>query len=528
VGKWKPSLEKIRIFLKTHKLELLLVAGLLILGAFFRLYDLSDHPFPWSGDEASVGIEATRIINGEVTDFYAAGWSGQPNWSFVPTVLSLFVFGKTFFAIRFVSALEGTFAVLGVYLLARELFGRRLAALAAGFLVAFPYHLQFSRIGVNNIVDSMTVVFVLWLTLRAIRTGKLDLYMWAGLASGLCLYTYVGSRLVLALAVLALLYTLVRKRAFLREHILHLAVFFIAVCVAISPLAFYFIRHPDIFMTRLGQESIFINNWLMLQSERSGQGIPALLWKQFTDTVLVYISQNANGNFFNYPKPYLSLVGSIFFLFGMGMTVLKIGETRMFMLLAWFWSVVIFGGVLTTSPPANTRLVMTGPAVAIFLALGITTFLDLFQKLKLLPARAITFAGPVMILLLGMVNVACYFGVYRYQNYFEDATGEYAQAFGQELQSLGPDYDYYFLGLPRIFAAFPTVVFIAPENNMYDITGESIETLVLDPEKSQIFSAIPENRLDLERIANRFPGGTWEEIYRRYKSEVLYYAYILP
>lgn len=526
--RWRPNMTRMTAWARGNRVEFLTISGLVVVGAFLRIYALADHPYPWSGDEASVGIEAVRIISGEVTDFFAAGWSGQPNWSFTPTVLSLLTFGRSIFAVRLVSAIQGALAILGVYLLARELFDRNHALLAAGFLVAFPYHLQFSRIGVNNIVDSMTVVFGLWLALRALRTSQASDFMWAGLVCGLCAYTYVGSRLVPALALLLIAFTILRKPSSLRQYLFPLSVFVLSGLLAVSPLAYYFIRHPDIFMTRLGQESIFLNNWLVLQSERSGSSIAALLWKQFTDTVLVYISQPAIGNFFNSPKPYLSLAASIFFLFGMVTAVLRIKETRMFALLAWFWSVVLIGGVFTLSPPANTRLVMTSPAVAIFLALGIVSSLGLVSKLIFLPPRTRTLIGAALVVLLGMHNIAFYFGSYRYQNRFEDATGEYTQTFGLELQSLGPSYDYYFFGLPRIFAAFPTVVFLAPENNMYDVTGESIDSMVLDPTKSQIFVAIPENRSDLERVAARYPGGTWEEVGRRYKPEILYYAYLLP
>jgi hypothetical protein len=83
-------------------------------------------------------------------------------------------------------------------------------------------------------------------------------------------------------------------------------------------------------------------------------------------------------------------------------------------------------------------------------------------------------------------------------------------------------------GLPRIFAAFPTIVFLCPDNNMYDINSDMIDTLVLNEGKSNVFVAIPENRSDLERIEEKYPVGTWEEIGHRYKNEVLYYAYILP
>jgi 4-amino-4-deoxy-L-arabinose transferase-like glycosyltransferase len=525
---WHPDWKQVWETIKRNRIELIIISGLILIGLFLRIYALSDHPFPWSGDEASVGIEGQRILSGEVTDFFESGWSGQPNWSFVPTAISLAIFGNNFFAIRLVSVLEGTLALLWLYLLARELFGRNVALLATGFLVAFSYHLQFSRIGVNNIIDSMEVCLVLWLTVRAIRKGRVSDYIWAGLAGGLAFYTYVGSRLVLELALFTLLYTVIRQRGYLRTHIVHLGVFIFSAILAITPLAYYFIHHPDIFMTRLGQENIFITHWLENEVNRTGTSAISILWKQFTDTILVYISQPAVGNFFNSSQPYLSIIGSIFFVFGMVYALIKVSETRMMMILVWFWSVIFLGGVLTLSPPANTRLVMTSTAVAIFIALGVTQFFELLGRMKILSPRWQTLFSIGLVLLLGIQNLTYYFGVYRYKNYFQDGTGEFAEKFGLELQRLGPNYDYYLFGRPRIFAAFPTIVFLSPKNTMVDLTPDMVGTIALTEGKSNVFIAIPENRSDLEQIEQKFPGGTWEQVDRRYINEVLYFAYILP
>lgn len=527
--RWRPAKrEQIKEWFRENRQELFLLAGILILGLFLRMYLIDSHPFPWSGDEASVGIEGRRILSGEVTDFFDAGWSGQPNWSFIPTSISLAILGETIIAIRLVSILEGTLAILFLFLFTRELFGRKTALIAAGFLAAFPYHLQFSRIGVNNIIDSMMVCLVLWLVVRAIRKDRLNDYLWAGLASGLTFYTYVGSRLILVIALGVLTYTALRQRGYLRKHLAHLGIFLLGVFIAIAPMAFYFIRHTDVFMTRIGQESIFLNHWLALQSERTGQSQASLLWKQFTDTALVYISQPAIGNFFNSPNPYLTIIGAVFFLFGMGYAITRFLETRMIILLVWFWSVVFLGGVLTLSPPANTRLVMTSPAVAIFLALGIEEFSEILARLKVITPRWQTIFGILLIVIIGVQNISFYFGVYRTKNYFEDASSELGQQIGLELRELGPNYDFYLFGLPRVFAAFPTVVFLAPENEMYDLDSNSIDGLTITEGDSAIFVAIPENIADLQRVAEKFPGGTWEEVPRIFKVEVLYYAYIVP
>jgi 4-amino-4-deoxy-L-arabinose transferase-like glycosyltransferase len=526
---WEPpKWGQIKDWFSRNKKELLIVAGLLLAGAFFRSYILTHHPYPWSGDEASIGIEGRRILNGEVTDFFAGGWSGQPNWSFIPTALSEIIFGKTILAIRVVSMLEGTLAILFLYLLSRELFNKTIAFLSAGFLVAFPIHLQFSRIGVNNIIDSLNVCLVLWLVIRAIRNSRPSDYLWAGIAGGLTFYTYVGSRLVLALALFVLAYTVLHQRGYIRTHISLLGIFLVGLIVAIAPQGYFFIRHPEIFMTRLSQASILSNNWVINAAHNSGKSIYAFLWKHFTDTILVYVSQPAVGNFFNSYMPYLTVLGAIFFLFGMGYTFTKLFEPRMMTLLVWFWSVVFIGGFMTQDAPANTRLVMTLPAVALFIALGIERFTDFFRRLKLINLRWQIIVCALLVLILVGQNIGFYFGKYYSLNYNEDSNAELGQQTGLELQRLGPNYDIYLFGTPRVFAAFPTTVFLAPENGLFDLRTDTLDSLALRPGKRNIFVAIPENRKDLETIAQKYPGGTWETKQKLYKQEILYYTYILP
>jgi hypothetical protein len=211
----------------------------------------------------------------------------------------------------------------------------------------------------------------------------------------------------------------------------------------------------------------------------------------------------------------------------MGYAFTKLLETRMMTLLVWFWSVVIVGGFLTLSPPANTRLVMTTPAVALFLALGIYKFTDYLLRLKLFNQHWQTIVSTMLVLILVGQNIAFYFGVYRYRDYFEDANSELGQQIGLELQQLGSNYDFYLFGEPRVFAAFPTTVFLAPDNGYFDLTSDTIGSSTLRPGKGNIFVAIPENRADLSTIALKYPGGTWETIQRDYKQEVLYYAYLI-
>jgi 4-amino-4-deoxy-L-arabinose transferase-like glycosyltransferase len=490
--------------------------------------DLPTHPYPWSGDEASIAMEGRRILNGEITDFFATGWSSQPNWSFVPAAIAEIFFGQNILAVRLTSAVAGALAVLFVYLTARLLFNPAVALMAGGFLATLPYNVHFSRVGVNNVMDSLMSSLLFWLIAKALKDEDPRYYFSAGVAGGLCIYTYAGTRLVPILGVITFLFVVIRQRGYLISNWKRLLLFLFGITISAAPQAAFFARHPDIFLGRLGQEGILFNGWLAQRSIETGQSQLAILFNQFTRTIMVFIASSAPGNFLNSPVPYLTILGSIVFLLGMGYALAYLFDTKHFIILLWFWTVILFGGILTLNPPANTRMLMTSPPVAIFMALGLYKIVQYLQKFRIISERLV----PPFLLAVSLViiyqNANFYLVEYRDNMYFQDANSEYAMEAGLIAKELGDDYTIYALGLPRIFSGFPTLAFLTPRNARMDFTAESMATFLLPPNQKVAFFAIPENRTLLEEISQKFPGGKRGLVYRKPKpEEVLLEYYIL-
>lgn len=525
---WKPpSKNEILHWFKANIQEILLVTGIVVVGLVIRAYMIYDHPYPWSGDEASVGTEGYRILTGKISSLFATGWSGQPYLSFVPTTFSLLLWGQNILAIRMVSAVIGTVSIVGLYLLGREIYNRQVAIVAATFLAFFPYHVHFSRVGVNNIMDCLFVTLMLWFLFRAVRRGNFRDYVWVGFATGMAIYSYVGSRLVIALAVASFLYIIIRTKGYLRAYWQQLIMFLLGTVFVIAPIGYYFLKFPGNFMTRIGQENIFLSGWLMREAQRAEKSIVAIFVEQASKTLAVFVAKEAHGNFFNSPEPYLTILGSFFFLIGMGYLIQQFFKPRNFSLMMWFWSVVILGGILTPSPPANARMIMSSPAIALIVALGVWRISEILRHLSV-KERWVKGMVIVVIAIIATQNTFFYFVTYRQGHYFQDANSELAMEVGLELQQLGPEYDFYLLGVPRVFAGFPTIVFLAPDNEKIDLREDFFDQIKRTPEEGQFFVAIPENLSDLETIAHEYSGGTWSEMPRKTKSEVLYYAYTLP
>jgi len=463
---------------------------------------------------------------GENLHLFATGWSGQPYWSFLPTGACLLLWGKNIFAIRMLSVIAGSLNILFLYLLARETLNRDIAIAAAAFLVAFPYHLQFSRIGVHNINDGLMITLVLWLIFRAVRTGKVTTYLAAGIFTGFTFYTYVGTRLVLLIGLAALGYSIIRKKGYLRSHLAHIAIFALALFITIAPISYSFLVNQDTFMTRIKQENILFNGWLQGYALTKGISVPQVLLEQVSKTVLVFVAHNANSGFLNFPMPYLTVLGAVLFLIGLGIAFRYIYQPRYLILLIWFWSVVILGGILTLNPPASTRMVMTTPAVALLVAIGMWGILDVLERLKI--HRGWILSLTVIILLVFTAqNAYFYFKQYKEGFYFRDANGEVAMEAGLELKSLGQSYSLYLLGSPRMFVTFPTFYFLAPANPKYDVTSEEIDASRSTISHGLFIVSTPQNVSQLKKIARQYPDGNWEIIMRKSQPEVLYYAYIV-
>ena len=514
--------------LKANRNEVIILSIVLFMAFLLRTLFLTTHPYPWSGDEASIGMEGRRILNGEITNLFDTGWSIQPNWSFLPTAITEMILGETILAVRLTSAIAGTLSVLFVYLLSRQLFNPSIALMAAAFLATLPYNVHFSRIGVNNVIDGLMSSLLFWLIAKALQKNNARYYYSAGIVGGLCIYTYAGTRLALIIGILIILFVIIRQHGYLSSHWKHLMGFFVGLVISMAPQAAFFIRHPHIFMGRLGQEGILFNGWLAQRSIETGQSVAEILINQFTRTTLVFIASPAPGNFLNSPVPYLTILGSIIFLLGMGYSLAYMLEIRYLILLVWFWAVIIFGGVLTLNPPANTRLLMTSPVVAIFMALGTFKVAEYLQKFHLLPERAPAIIFLVVVSIISYQNINFYLGEYRTRMYFENANGEYAMEASLLARDLGEDYLIYILGGPRVLANFPTIPFLIPHNQRVDFDADDLSTLNLTPDQKVAFFAVPESRPLLEEISQKFPGGERGLIYRKPRpTEILLEYYVL-
>ena len=155
------------------KNRVVILFAILVLAAFFRLYQITTIPPGLFSDEAVNGINALEAIEtappaGEYKVFYPEN-NGREGLFINIQALSVQIFGNKPWALRGVSAMFGIFTVLGLYFLTKELFKKESVALFASFFLATSYwHINFSRIGFRAIMAPFFLVWGLWLLWRLI------------------------------------------------------------------------------------------------------------------------------------------------------------------------------------------------------------------------------------------------------------------------------------------------------------------------------------------------------------------------
>ena len=106
------------------------------------------------------------------------------------------LFGRNLAGLRAASAVVGALTIPAVYLMAKTLFDRKTALIAALLLATFPPHLHFSRLALNNIADPLFGTLGIAFVARGLMSSRRVDYALGGALLGLTHYFYEGGRII--------------------------------------------------------------------------------------------------------------------------------------------------------------------------------------------------------------------------------------------------------------------------------------------------------------------------------------------
>lgn len=501
-GSYRPDKQQANQF---DRWDLLIVCTLFALALFLRLVNLEHLPPTLSGDEGSTGLQAVAFIDGKADNLFTVGWFSFPSLFFAFQGIGIRLFGQTVAGLRFMSVLAGALTVVGVYCLARTIFDRLLATLAALLLATMHYHIHFSRLGLNNIWDGLFAVFVLAGIAYGWRYGRRAAFLMAGLLLGLGQYFYVSFRamplLLLLWAALAFAVDRHRLRRLLPDLILLAAVAF----VVALPLHVYFAAHPDEFYAPMSRVTVF-DGWLDQMSRIEDQSQLSILVQQIARTA-AGITHLPLRHWYNPGAPLLLAGSAGLFLLGL-LWLLLHPRLLHWLILLPILAVVILGG-LSLDAPASQRYVLAVPLIAIVVAipLGVAA-----RWLWLAWPRFRPLVGVALVLVLSWLawrNVHYYFAEVFEDYVLGGRNTETATAIARYLDDRQPPPTVYFFGLPRMgYRSLSTIPYLVPQ-----VTGQDVaDPLQVEPEwrlsTPTVFLFLPEREKELDFVRARYPDGT--------------------
>jgi len=493
--------------------------ALAIVGAAFalRFWDLGGIPRNLGGDEGTCALDGLALLDGRLGNPFATGWFGFPNLSFIPFGLAAKVLGNTIFAVRLPTVILGTAAVLGTYLLGRELWGRWVGLVSASLLAVGHFHLHYSRLAVNNIFDTTVASLAFWLMARGFRTRSTGLMASAGLLLGLGWYGYLGARLAGVIAVAWVGWRAMVERGFLRVHWRRILIVGVAALVVMMPLVLFYLDNPAQLTSRTNQVGIFSSGWLENEVEITGLSAARIFADQVRKSVLGF-NYTLDRVFWYMPQiPLLDWVSAALLLFGLVWSAARWRDPGSILLLLWFWSAVFFGWILTENPPSSMRMIIVAPVLALLVAFGLESWSELARSIFGCGRRCRAAATVAVGAVIAILNLHFYFAVYTPKRIYGNPNAELATDLAGYLVEHDDVRPLYMVGAPWLYWEFGTTRFLAPRVRGIDVPppGES-EDFEFDVTHGARFVVIPERIDELETIQQANPGGS----IRRFVSEV--------
>lgn len=499
---------------------------LLTAAAFARVYRLGTIPINMGGDEGTWGVESLAMLSNGMANPFGTGWLSFPNMSLLVYGLALRVFGRTTAGIRAISAFAGTAAVFTTYLLGKELASRRVAWFAAVALAFGHFHIHYSRLAYNNIIDTLLVSSALFLLLKGMRSRKPIHFVLTGVVTGMGWYGYFGARLIGIVLAAFFLWRLLAENRFLARHwrlILALACAFI---IIVMPLLFNYAAHPETLAARANQVSIIESGWLAREQQLTGAGAGRILLDQVWKAVTAF-HYTLDPTFIYRPTiPLLDVLSGMFFMGGLIVTAVSWRRLGHGLMLIWFVLALGLGWVMTENPPSSQRLIIVAPLLALEIGIGLDWMATLTSRVFDASWTTPWIVGGTVLAIIMLLNLTFYFTVYTPKRVYGNPTAQVSTDLAHYLQSQSDDYVVYMHTPPFMYWEFGTLQFLVPETDGRNmpLPGDN-DVPAIDPNRGMRFVFLPERIDEIDEVATQYPSGIAKPFYSTVDERLIFTIY---
>ncbi len=350
----------------------LLVLAAVAIVIFFRVYHLQQTPAEPFSDHAEKILDIYDISQGQTRIFFPRN-TGREDFQMYWSLLTAWVFGTglTFLTLKIGTITNGLMALPFVYLLGREVGGKRVGLLAF-FLAGIAYWPNtISRIGLRFPLYPMFVAPLMYFLVRGLRTRERNDFILAGIFLGLGLHGYSPFRIVPFLVVAAfILYLLhAQSKGARQDAVLWLVIIGLTSLFVFLPLLRYATANPDMFsyraVTRLGSiEQPLPSPWWQILLSNTWNGLRMFNW----DDGVIWVHSIPN-------RPALDIVMAALFVIGVALLLARYLRQRnwqdLFILVSI--PILLLPSILSLAfPDENPSLNRTGGAVVpVFLVVAL-------------------------------------------------------------------------------------------------------------------------------------------------------------
>lgn len=386
------------------------VVILLTLIAFgIRIYKIDQIPPGTSFDEG-IGLPvAGQIMNGIKVPLFLSTvvyLVGTMYYSWL-AVWAKFA-GLTIESARIFSAFAGALNVVFIYMMAKEMFGRRTAVISSLVLAFFYYHVLYSRVAWLWVFTPLLATIAFWAYFKAEKTGRAEFYALSGVFVGLGLYFYNASKMVpfILFVYWCFLFFSNRYRRSLLSNFWMITMLVAAALIVFAPMMQYIYEFPKDYFLRIRGESA-VGSWAQFFSPASIKFIV----EQNMLVFQMFLTKSSWAGYFNYPlEPLLDRASGFLFLMGIGYSLYHIKKRQyVFILITLYFSLAAAIFSRCTGDPNSQRAVLSILPVAVIISIGAGAFWDIMLSIH---GKIMKVAAPVFMAVLFIFSATWYYQIY--------------------------------------------------------------------------------------------------------------------
>lgn len=500
-----------------------IVFMIVALGFILRFDNIENAPPGVYPDEAFNGLDAINANSTGNYQWFYEGNAGREGLMMNLVALCFKIFGITVLALKLPSIISGTLAILGIFLLARELFNTR-AGLISSFLIAISFWpINFSRISFRANLLPTVLVFSFYFLFLGLRTKKWHYYAIGGFIFGIGMHTYIAWRIAPLILVLLLIFVILSRKNFIKENWKFLAVFLFTSLITAAPMLWTFYIHPEYIISRSDSISIFspkMNNGNLIGTFVKTFGLSLAKYNFWGD-------QNWRDNY--PPYPMLDILTGIAFLFGLILSIVKffklfyqrirykIQDKRLevySLLILWFFIMLVPEFMTAEGLPHALRSIGTLPVVFIFAALTFDYLLKRGENNGFMMRKITISLVTIMLVIIGFFNPIKYFVFWANKI-------ETARSFGNTIMEVSRYID----NLPKNtikilitkdwsqrYERFPIQVFNSNDKNIICLYSEEINQINPSSIGKFVIIFINYNNETINRLLNNYPNLKFQEV----------------